>query len=390
MSAFNPQKVMRQISNKGLQELFAHFGVEIKLDGLKPQKRNAAVFDAFIAMPSDMQQTMEFVLNQANGLATEQGMEVALQLTGGLGEHLEEWAAMDSNLDRAVWFYLHHERSWASVMLFNAADQKMSGRCWEKRDGMPHEPPDITESAKQGLTSDLSAYFTNHDGRGRRGVLEYVLRPDGYHYFFLYFSDYVHSIQCIDDEEGLVRHTLRTTFDVVLAYSPADGVLETYAQGGKKVIAEIQRIFTRRILHTELPPQRKGQIYNLNRVLDPQFSFITDYDDAVENVFIQRFSYTIMGREKSVCSYSTLVADGFASAYDHLDNDLNHRRVTRSIINITRLSIEMQIRKNDKIHRFSFYLTDRNTTNLNNKDGAFVALAKKYLKKWGIDASNAG
>ena len=381
MSRYNPKTVLRQTSNFLLKEFFESRSVEIDVawEELRETKIQA-IFDAFQALPDEVRQPIEVILQELHQIASSD--EGILQLIressrDGLADALEQF---DSRYDKAIWTYMNEPDTWDAAVRFYASDL-LSKRYWYVRQ-CPVLEPNCTEEAVLHLQNLLSAFFVEGQGRGHHCFVEHLRRSDEKDYFFVYLSNYAETYQTWDTENELVRRNQRHAFEVIFAYDRTTGILDTFAQGGKAVREPIQELFATAILGQEIPPEEIGQvIYNLQELRSPSFVFSTDPMDRVTHVAIQ----SLQLRAKSHRSELITIKRNNNSDEIHelIRAALDQSNVPLHATEVVRATIKMTIATESRPRSLTFDLT-ANSCNLKSKPETMRLIAEKYLVNWRI------
>jgi hypothetical protein len=182
---------------------------------------------------------------------------------------------------------MHCPTEWNMAVSFAQADSVQNGRYWFKRSNLPECPLDTSEDTLARLRTDVSEFFKNKEYRGHQAAIEHHTRPDGGEYYFVYMSDFADAYHAFDDSGALRRFVERHTFEVIFVFHQQDNVLELYTKGGKEVVLALQQIFTRIMLHDDLPPLADCAEYSLNMLLNPDFAFPTDPEDGITKVAVR-------------------------------------------------------------------------------------------------------
>lgn len=395
MQQFNLRRVLKKCARSSLADFFAYHGAFGK--GLErswvedPATRLEDILTAYHGLPQSITSTLGYELQNAFELGTDEGMQIILGECDARNVDLADSEGIEGLLERALWFSMHHPEVWEAAIRFAQADAVKSGRSWIKRSGIQEWTLDVSEEAKNLLCRALSEFFLNKEGRGNQAELDHLSRADGGEYFFVYLSDFPNSMHCYDENGSLKRVLQRPSFEVIFAFHPNDGVLELYSKGGRRTVTELQNIFARSILHTELPTEGARQEYTLNMLLDRDMNFPTDPEDGIDRVVVHALECNVLGRPDTFrMAFKTPVDEGRSSIHDVLDNDLAQNRVSRPMLNVRKARIcfyfayPMGRSKTMKVN-----VSLPNTCDLKNKREDLAKIGRKYLQRWGIDSAVA-
>lgn len=386
---YAPRLFLRQAENALLREYFTAQGElgDIDWDNLEETDVDA-VYTAWQALPEDKVEEVEQDFRDIFDLASEEGTRALIDESGfhdpdvDLATQLE---AHDGFLNKAFWVFLNHPELFGLVSILDRADH-LNGRYWRKRKDMPRKQPDLSARAIKELGDALGAYYRENQGRGKWCNVEHYVRADRYHYFFGYPKDYTDTFIGYDDQGQFERRRQNPAFEVVFVYDPVDGTLDLYAQGDKNLKQDLQKLFSRAILHEELGEEnRNSHPYELNGLKNRAFAFPTDPADRITEVRTRQMRLSIVGNERKRITFEVPPKGGPADIHDLVQEALHEQRLPLSMVNVT--SAVMQMRFNSGNGRrdktVSFRISMPDSCNLKDKPEHLVA--KKYLKLWGLE-----
>jgi len=387
---FNPKSVLRHISNPLLKEFFERQGHQLSVpwDELASAQVDD-IFDAWQRMPDGPRQNIEIALHDFHAMANEEGVRVIIEEGLHHGEDLADLLEpMESRHDKAVWTFLHRPAVWDAAVRFAKADTLWGGRSWVKRGNMPEAQPKTDTEALQAFQHAMSAFYRDRQGRGHYCKVEHFPRGNDHDYYFVYLSDYADTYINFDDAGHFQRTPERRAFEVVFAYNRESRSLEMFAKGGKKVVEPLQRVFSRIILGERLPNEDPDvHPYHLDGLMDKSFAFPTDPEDEVEAVVPRVLRLSILGRKRGRITLEADPDEGPDHIYDMLEQDLNRRRLPKSILHVTKATINIRRNGNSPWHSLTFNVTYPNNCDLKSKPEDQRVFGEKYLKKWGIDVA---
>ena len=388
MQQFNPKRVLRQISNPLLKEFFERQGHPLAVDW--DQLTNTQVddvFDAWQRLPDDQRKAVEIAFHDVHEMANEDGTRVIIEEGQYHGEDLAPLLEpMDSRYDKAMWAFMHRPSVWDAAVRFAKADTLWGGRSWMKRGNMPSADPMTDAEALRAFQEAMSGFYRDRQGRGHHCKVEHFPRGSDHHYYFVYLSDYADTYINFDDAGHFQRTPERRAFEIVFAYDRPSCTLEMYAKGGRKIIEPLQQLFSTIILGEPLSPEEPGaQPYQLNGLMDRGFAFPTDPEDGIEDVVIRGMRLSILGRRRGRITLEPDPQDGRDRVYEMLEDDLNRRRLPKSILHVTKATLNFKLNGNGHGRSLTFNVTFPNGCNLKSKRDDQRLLGEKYLKRWGID-----
>jgi hypothetical protein len=391
-NSFDPKRVLRQISNHLLQDLFLAHGHELDLpwDQLGETEVDP-IFHAWQDLPEPECRAIEIVLHEVNDMASgDEGTRAISEEALRQDNHdlIEELEGFDSRHDKAVWTSIRAIDVWNLAVRFARADSLSRGRYWIKRCDIPNTEPDTSPEKLEELEEALAAFYQATQARGRHCQIANYVRACGADYFFAYLDDYADTYVTLDDEGDFDRRPERRAFELVLVYDRVYGTLEMYVRGGKKVYIPLQEIFCRVILGEEIGPEDKNSHpYELNGLLSRDLQFPTYPVDGIETVRVRKLRLSVKGMPRRRI---TLEADPEASVddiYDMMEEYMNQQQLPASILNVTQVGIKFSFDPSyeELPKSLSFDLSWPNSSNLKGKPEGVRDLAEKYLRLWGLD-----
>jgi hypothetical protein len=388
---FNPKRVLRQISNPLLKEFFERQGHPLDVDWDRLSNTQVDdIFDAWQRLPDAQRKAVEIAFHDVHEMADEDGTRVIIEEGQYHGEDLAPLLEpMESRYDKALWTFMNRPTVWDAAVRFAKADSLSGGRSWIKRGNVPAENgPMFDAETLLAFQEAVSAFYRDRQGRGHHCKVEYFPRGRDHHYFFVYLSDYADTYINFDDAGHFQRTPERRAFEIVFAYDSASSTLEMYAKGGKKVIEPLQQMFSMIILGAPLEPEEPGvQAYQLNGLMERDFAFPTDPEDGIEDVVLRSLRLSILGRRRGRITLEPDPNDGRDRIYEMLEDDLNRRRLPKSILHVTKATLNFKLNGNGHGRSLTFNITYPNGCDLKSKRDDQRLLGEKYLKRWGIDVA---
>lgn len=387
---FNPKRVLRQVSNPLLREFFEHQGnpLDVAWDMFSNTQIDG-IFDAWQLLPERPRKVIEIVFHDVHSMAHEDGLRVIIEEGQYNGENLSSILdSMDSRYDKAIWCFMNRPNIWEPAIRFAKADSLSGGRSWIKRGNMPLAKPKTDTEALGALQDAMSAFYRDRQGRGHHCKVDYFPRGSNHHYYFVYLSDYANTYINFDDAGSFQRMPERRAFEVVFAYDHDSATLEMYAKGGKKVVEPLQSVFCRTILGEHLAPEDPNvKPYQLDGLMELGFRFPTDPEDGIEEVSIRCMRLSILGRRRRRITLEPDPQKGVDHIYEMLEEDLNRRRLPKSILHVTKATFCFKINGNACSNSLVFSVTHPNSCDLKSKREELRLLGEKYLKRWKIDVA---
>jgi hypothetical protein len=371
---YSPRDFLRQAPNRLLAEYFRRKGLESVASLCAREETEVQdIWKAWDALGPAVSAPIDAEFQVVDEMANEFGVQAVIE--EGRSYHDEDleptFADMPGFYDKALWTFLHRPRIFQVASQFRRADE-FSARYWHKRiEQVPKVEPRDDESACHELAEAIGSYFQLAQGRGRSCEVE-VYRRDSRYYYFCFAEDYGRTQ--VEFDERLARRAHRPAFEVIFVYSPASA-LDIHFPGPKKVREELEQIFGRVVLGTELPGLgRDERVYNLNALKDRRFDFVYPPGSGLTDVCVKEVRLTVLGWG---FRRLTLEADPNVTreaVYELLDQVLQTApsvpreagRIPLSLCNITRLSLQAKFQDaaTGKPSTRTFHLTYPNSCDL--------------------------
>jgi hypothetical protein len=386
---YMPKTFLRHTSNSVLQKCFEKIG---ELGGVPwndtPEHKIEVVFDEWQNLPDEKRLEMERVFEEAEALATEDGLKALLDEGQFHGHDLApELEPFPNYRDKALHVWLHHPRVFRVAGDINHA-HSLSQRYWSKRGNMPPMQPDVTEEGIARFCDAISAYY-RREGRGKNCTIDAYLRLNRFHYFMVYPDDFADTYLGHDERGQFVRRPQRPAFEIVFLFDPEACTLELYARGGAEVQKDLQAIFCRTLLGTELPPELpRSHPYELNGLKSEAFGFATDTADGIEEVRLRKLRLSVLGGAKRRITLEADPSGPPTDIYKMLEDYINRENLPDSLINVTQAQFHFRWHHTGKGRQqtMTFEVSFPNRSNLKSvKREQLRSIGEKYLKRWGID-----
>ena len=347
---YSPKNFLRQAPNALLarycqeKELLA----EVDFTGLS-ETNIGPIYDAWDHLPSETRRMMESDFRNIYALSTENGIRAIIDAAKAQGEDLEPiFTEMDGFFDKAFWTFFERQSLFEVALLFVNADN-LPIRYWRKRKNLPKIPMHKDEIIMQEFADALSYYFRKNEGRGHDCTIDYYHR-NGLHYFFAYPEDYART--SLEWNKGtLERRAHKPAFEVIFVYSQEEGALDIFFHGAIKTVRDLQVIFSRTILKTEIPPEEKDKgVYDLNSLKRPDFAFIYDPVSGINGVVIKKLRLSTLGGSMKRITLEADPSQNQEAVYDLLEEVVRLdgttecpqcQKIPLSLVNITQAAIQV-------------------------------------------------
>jgi len=211
---------------------------------------------------------------------------------------LETFKPMKSTLHCAFWFFMEFP---GKDGLFHTAvnlHQCDASSYVRPRRIPPCDPrPEVTVALRKEMERRVAEYFDSEGGRGRECLFDVEDRGDGRFYWVGHSADYWQITDVFDEYGQYHEMIFRPSFEVSYIYDTNENTLAVRcsAQGIKtfEVIEELQDIFGEVVLGITLPPDDSTPIYDLQRVVAPNFKMVTQADDHLVSKRVSLIRYRV-------------------------------------------------------------------------------------------------
>ncbi|MCM8794586.1 MAG: hypothetical protein NC819_02120 [Candidatus Omnitrophica bacterium] len=380
---FSPKLIFRLLPPPLLNEYFS----SREQSGLVLQNESQAGIDRLYkqweALPPDTRDKMEAELRAVHDMATSDTALATLLEEAAFHDHRTEevqqaFANLNTLHEKMLWTLIHQPRIFEVANTFELADN-LSSRYWRKCTGLPRRAPKDKPADRDELAAALRQYFLNREDRGRNCHVDAYKRGTDV-YYFAYLEDYARLGVTFDNQGRYQRQTLKDSFEIVFRYDPIEGSLETHVRAKREMVLELQTIFARVCLESELPSQAQNQVvYQLNKLRSRSFAFPTEPGDGIVSTRVKSLKLTILGSQKRI-----LLEEGDgknpAGIYDLLDSISG---VNLALLSVTWAKLQMVFYREKGRDKTLNIGLSYNSCNL--KDRREDLIARKYLKRWGLE-----
>lgn len=209
------------------------------------------------------------------------------------------------------------------------------------------------------------------------------------HLYYAYLEGFAHSNLVYDNNHELQNDTYRPAFEIIFRYNQTERTLEISGVSGKRIIDELQMIFSETILkyHIEAPPDIV--VFDLDCLRNRDVDLSTDPELGVRNARVKKLKINLWGRQGINVTIDVGSNYGLSDIHDIIDAVLASQRLPADMLQIKQagfqLSFEPENGKKKCVSK-SFSVSHPESTSL--KDGAaYDEKARMCLKKWKIDVS---
>jgi hypothetical protein len=154
---------------------------------------------------------------------------------------------------------------------------------------LPKQPIEITKSKVKMLEDKIRQYYWNKQMRGKVCKIHHYQRQCGSQYFFAYLPDWPDKRLYFDEHEELAPKEDTYAFSNAFVFEPSLGIIELMAKGGLRVQMDLRRAFCKSMLDLDvLDEDPLKRLYQLDQILDPDFSFVTTPEERISEVHLTR------------------------------------------------------------------------------------------------------
>jgi hypothetical protein len=385
---FDPRKVLKQVSNRLLRGFFEGRGVlgDAAWDGLA-ETNIEPIFEAWQKMPEQDRLEVQVLLQDVNELADERGLNVLVEeVQRWARDRVSELAALEGRHDKAMWVYLNLPKAFDEAAIFARADALAAGRYWVTRNSLPKLTLAVDEKLRKSLAGALTDYYWPAQLRGQHCWVESYQRANGTEYFFAYLDDYPDSHIVFDEAGRMQKRSDRYAFTNVFAYTPTDGTLELYAQGGKKVIDPLHVLFCKSVLGVEVEPADTARdVYRLDHLTDRTVPLPTDPADRVAEVQVRSLRLEILGSPRRRITLDADPQGHSGDIYQMIERYLNSENLPLSKLRAVhaRFHLIFMHEGSGRPKTLTFNV-GRNSCDLKSKPDDVRAVGERCLKLWRI------
>lgn len=158
---FDPIRILKELSNDLLRELFTREGAQLKIPWDDLSERDIApIVLLWETMPQSRRLRIHVILQEVHELANELGLRVLAQQLDWLHpERTSEFASWEGRVDKVLWAWLHTPAAFDEAAIFARADTLTAGRYWNRWNGLPPRRVTVTEAHTSRLQNELRKYY---------------------------------------------------------------------------------------------------------------------------------------------------------------------------------------------------------------------------------------
>lgn len=246
-----------------------------------------------------------------------------------------------------------------------------------------HLPCATDDEATQNLKKRIQEFF-KRQRRGRNCQIDVYVRPNPTRYcFFAYPEDYPKR-DLTYKSSRLVPDVRRPVMEIVFVYEPENGNLKVHASKMRKVEV-MQDAFCKAILGLPGIPDGSTRVYDLSRLLDPAFRFVTDPTDPVEEVSLKMLKVAIGKNNPRKLTCEGTAFNGGAELVQKMTLDAIAACSTPAdTVQVLSAKITMKFAAVDGGRKKSVTFTLNVPSGSNLEDKPHHHIARKYIERWGL------
>jgi hypothetical protein len=293
---------------------------------------------------------------------------------------------MGSCYEKAFWVYMNHPGIFKSARVIDAVSDRRS----VKRGGFPLLTNAPDEASNKRLGEALSDYYLKRDGRGQGCNVDHYVRGDN-HIFCVYLEGFAHANIVYDENHKMKNDTSRPAFEIIFRYNSTERTLEISGASGKRILNELQIIFSETVLrnHISAPPDR--QVYGLNGLRNRDFDPRVDFDPSIRCARVKKMKVSIWGKQGITLTIDVGKDYGLSHIHNIIDAIVTAEKVPSGNVEVKQAGFGLTFYPEDGKRRgksLTFSVSDPDTTSL--KEGKTADdKARRCIVEWGIDISGS-
>ena len=393
MSGINTNTVIRKADRKLLKALFE--SCECLPDIDFEHAPRYVLLETYATMPLERSARIQRVLLDIMFFASgddilAKAVEAALECGYILDSGFD---VLKNRYDKAIYLYCNCHDIWAQTLLFAKSDEK-SAQTWYHATGLPKMSPRHDEQTIRNLENNCSAQFWQKQHRGDSCHIEYHVRNNGLHYFFVYLNNYPEVKEVWEKREEnqangnkmvMIRREENFSFSVVFIYNQELGVLETCCMGGRKYVSSLERIFCEHILTHDLKDTEIiKNVYAIDdlKYRKNQLRAMPEIGVLRARISGMELHYRFTKGKKDVKYMAK--DDPDSAIYDAFDREYNGKNVHMNLLRVAWVQLELDILVDGNVETLFIFLR-RNVCTLKSNSEHLRRIGEKYLQETGVD-----
>lgn len=386
---YQPREFLRDAPNALLKRYFQERGLlaDVDFDKLGDETDIEAIYEDWQALPREQLEQTEADFRAIDEMAESEA--VGIVITEGQW-HREELgpilAGIDGMCHKMLWTFIEKPRVFEVAHKFCLADS-LPQRYWRKRKNMPVKEPAVDEDGKRALGKAICDHYREKEGRGQHCSVE-VYDRSGVQYFFVYVEDYADTYIGFDKNGEFERRVVKPAFEIVFAYSKAEGSLDTYFKGPGTALSGLQMIFTESILGGLMSDESRGKVYELNGLKKREFQFVYPAESGITDVRVKKLRLTCKDGPRRRIVLEADPSGNRHEVYEMMDKALRDDGIRLSDTRVTQVGLVFTFAADEvkKSSTRTFNVSYPNSCPLKH-DGRDLII-RQCLKDSGIDESS--
>jgi hypothetical protein len=257
---------------------------------LTPKSDIGQIAQSWEHLDEDRKRHYQVVLQDVDLLSNINGQKILVEeLEAQPVPRIENFSKLTSHADRALWTYLYAPEVFETASMFARAEALRNGKQSNAWNSLPKQPIEITREKVEALEDQIREYYWNKQMRGKVCKVHHYQRQCGSQYFFAYLPDWPDKRLYFDEHEELAPKEDTYAFSNAFVFEPRLGIVELMAKGGLRVQLDLRRAFCKSMLDIEVSDQAPlKRVYQLDQLLDPNFSFVTLPEERISEVHLTR------------------------------------------------------------------------------------------------------
>ena len=291
MVGFDLKKQLKVHERSLLRQLFSKERAMRMVDWyLTPKNDIEPIAEAWENLQEDRKRHYQVVLQDVDLLSNVKGQKILVEeLEAQPIPMIEKFWKLTSHADKSLWAYLHAPDVFETAAMFARAEALRNSKQSNAWNSLPKQPIEITKSKVKMLEDRIRQYYWNKQMRGKVCKIHHYQRQSGSQYFFAYLPDWPDKRLYFDEHEELAPKEDTYAFSNAFVFEPSLGIIELMAKGGLRVQMDLRRAFCKSMLDIDVPDADPlKRLYQLDQILDPDFSFVTIPEERISEVHLTR------------------------------------------------------------------------------------------------------
>ncbi len=373
---FKIPNFLRYVDDDLLKQYFEQKNINIKIPHASSDNERVDALQALIeALPQEKLNELEYDFSEVKEMASEFGVESILTVADSYGISLQrDIEEIENCTNQAFYTFLHQPKIFESARVLHDTTTLANK---SRRVDLKKVSADKVELKTEVLTSRLSEYLIDKFGKGKQCRAE-VYRFDDRICFLMYPEDYKKS-DLEYQEDDLRRVTRRPTFQITYIYYPEAGTLEVASSYRGKTIKDLFDLFNEAVLEDKNPVDDYQKIYELDKLMNPDFVFSTEPEDMIESVGLTHLRLVDKLDKTKKVTIDLKECDGVKTMQEYLSK----RNMLPSHYFVNQARIRVKYPGDGRKGGVTMQLTYPDKCSLS--DTPLHIKTRKYLAKWGLE-----